>query len=118
MPYSPVIPLARAIESFRDWGRDCYCAPGKDNTCGKRFDWQLGKLPCGYDHKYTYSHAGTTSRSPTCRRHLVSPRWPALTNSLPRASAILRWARLAACEEFLILPEATPDSDPSWFAFC
>ena len=50
--------LARAAESFRDWGRDCYCAPGRDNTCGKRFDWQLGDLPCGYDHKYTYSHAG------------------------------------------------------------
>jgi len=50
--------LARIVESFRDWGRDCYCAPGKDNTCGKRFDWQLGDLPCGYDHKYTYSHAG------------------------------------------------------------
>ena len=46
------------IESFRDWGRDCWCEPGKDNTCGKRFDWQLGKLPCGYDHKYTYSHIG------------------------------------------------------------
>ena len=50
--------IARAIESFRDWGRDCYCAPGKDNTCGKRFDWQLGELPCGYDHKYTYSRLG------------------------------------------------------------
>ena len=46
------------IESFRDWGRDCWCDPGKDNTCGKRFDWQLGSLPCGYDHKYTYSHIG------------------------------------------------------------
>ena len=46
------------IESFRDWGRDCWCDPGKDNTCGKRFDWQLGALPCGYDHKYTYSHIG------------------------------------------------------------
>ena len=50
--------LARSVESFRDWGRDCYCAPGKDNTCGKRFDWQLGNLPRGYDHKYTYTHAG------------------------------------------------------------
>ena len=46
------------IESFRDWGRDCWCEPGVDNTCGKRFDWQLGELPCGYDHKYTYSHVG------------------------------------------------------------
>ena len=46
------------MESFRDWGRDCWCEPGKDNTCGKRFDWQLGELPCGYDHKYTYSHIG------------------------------------------------------------
>ncbi len=50
--------LTKLIESFRDWGRDCWCAPGKDNTCGKRFEWQLGKLPCGYDHKYIYSHIG------------------------------------------------------------
>ena len=49
---------AMLVESFRDWGRDCWCAPGKDNTCGKRFDWQLGELPCGYDHKYIYSHIG------------------------------------------------------------
>ena len=46
------------MESLRDWGRDCYCAPGKDNTCNKRFDWKLGDLPHGYDHKYTYSHLG------------------------------------------------------------
>ena len=50
--------LKTLVESFRDWGRDCWCEPGKDNTCGKRFDWQLGELPCGYDHKYTYSHIG------------------------------------------------------------
>ena len=51
-------PLAKIVESFRDWGRDCWCAPGMENTCGKRFDWQLGELPHGYDHKYTYSHVG------------------------------------------------------------
>ena len=50
--------LKTLVESFRDWGRDCWCEPGKDNTCGKRFEWQLGDLPCGYDHKYTYSHIG------------------------------------------------------------
>src|SRR3979411_1150113 len=56
MMHSPK--LRKIVESFRDWGRDCWCAPGKDNTCGKRFDWQLGNLPHGYDHKYTYSHVG------------------------------------------------------------
>ena len=73
--------LKKIAESFRDWGRDCYCAPGKDNTCGKRFCWKLGELPDGYDHKYTYSHLATTSKSPICKR-LVG--WHNLTR--PRCS--------------------------------
>ncbi|MFH1871209.1 MAG: lipopolysaccharide biosynthesis protein RfbH [Pseudomonadota bacterium] len=111
--------LARAIESFRDWGRDCYCAPGKDNTCGKRFDWQLGKLPCGYDHKYTYSHAGYNLKITDMQAALGVAQMARLDEFIAarkRNFAHLS-ARLAACEEFLILPEATPDSDPSWFGF-
>ena len=61
--------LKLIAESYRDWGRDCYCLPGKDNTCGKRFEWQLGELPCGYDHKYTYSHIGYNRKSVICRLH-------------------------------------------------
>lgn len=111
--------LARSIESFRDWGRDCYCAPGRDNTCGKRFDWQLGKLPCGYDHKYTYSHAGYNLKITDMQAALgvaQMARLDEFISTRKRNFAHLS-ARLAACEEFLILPEATPDSDPSWFGF-
>ncbi len=111
--------IARAVESFRDWGRDCYCAPGKDNTCGKRFDWQLGKLPCGYDHKYTYSHAGYNLKMTDMQAALGVAQMARLDEFIAarkRNFAHLS-ARLAACEEFLILPEATPDSDPSWFGF-
>ncbi|WP_310450985.1 lipopolysaccharide biosynthesis protein RfbH [Sulfuritalea sp.] len=111
--------LARAIESFRDWGRDCYCAPGKDNTCGKRFDWQLGKLPCGYDHKYTYSHAGYNLKITDMQAALGVAQMARLDEFIAARKRYFAHlsARLAACEEFLILPEATPDSDPSWFGF-
>jgi CDP-6-deoxy-D-xylo-4-hexulose-3-dehydrase len=111
--------LARAIESFRDWGRDCYCAPGRDNTCGKRFDWQLGALPCGYDHKYTYSHAGYNLKITDMQAALGVAQLARLDEFIAtrRSNFAHMRARLAACEEFLILPEATPDSDPSWFGF-
>jgi CDP-6-deoxy-D-xylo-4-hexulose-3-dehydrase len=111
--------LARVIESFRDWGRDCYCAPGKDNTCGKRFDWQLGSLPCGYDHKYTYSHAGYNLKITDMQAALGVAQMRNLDEFITarrRNFAHLK-ERLRACEEFLILPEATPNSDPSWFGF-
>jgi len=114
---SPLV--KRAVESFRDWGRDCWCAPGKANTCGKRFEWQLGDLPCGYDHKYIYSHIGYNLK-PTDMQAAVGV---AQLRKLPEFIATRKrnWGRLraglASLEEFFILPEATPESDPSWFGF-
>jgi len=111
--------LKVAAESFRDWGRDCWCEPGAANTCGKRFAWELGALPCGYDHKYIYSHVGYNLKL-TDMQAAVGV---AQLAKLPRFIDARRqnWQRLrdglAACEEYLILPEATPDSDPSWFGF-
>jgi len=111
--------LRTIIESFRDWGRDCYCAPGKDNTCGKRFGWQLGSLPFGYDHKYTYSHLGynlkITDMQAACALAQMD-RLPEFVEARKRNFALLK-ERLKSCEEFLILPEATAGSDPSWFGF-
>lgn len=111
--------LKRIIESFRDWGRDCYCGPGKDNTCGKRFGWQLGTLPLGYDHKYTYAHLGynlkITDMQAACALAQMD-RLPGFIDVRKRNFTFLK-ERLKACEEFLILPEATPGSDPSWFGF-
>ncbi|MBP0132705.1 MAG: lipopolysaccharide biosynthesis protein RfbH [Nitrosospira sp.] len=111
--------LKRIIESFRDWGRDCYCQPGKDNTCGKRFGWQLGTLPFGYDHKYTYSHLGynlkISDMQAACALAQMD-RLPRFVEVRKRNFNILK-DRLKTCEEFLILPEATTGSDPSWFGF-
>jgi CDP-4-dehydro-6-deoxyglucose reductase, E1 len=111
--------LKKIIESFRDWGRDCYCAPGKDNTCGKRFGWQLGSLPYGYDHKYTYSHLGynlkITDMQAACALAQMD-RLPEFITARKRNFAFLK-ERLKSCEEFLILPVATAGSDPSWFGF-
>ena len=111
--------LKQIAESFRDWGRDCYCAPGRDNTCGKRFGWKLGNLPEGYDHKYTYSHAGynlkITDMQAACGLAQLD-KAPQFIQARKDHFAFLK-QRLAGCEEFLILPEATPNSDPSWFGF-
>jgi len=111
--------LKKIIESFRDWGRDCYCAPGKDNTCGKRFSWQLGTLPLGYDHKYTYSHLGynlkITDMQAACALAQMD-RLPGFIEARKQNFQFLK-SRLAGLEEFLLLPEATPNSDPSWFGF-
>ena len=111
--------LKTIVESFRDWGRDCYCAPGRDNTCGKRFQWQLGDLPVGYDHKYIYTHAGynlkITDMQAACGLAQLD-RLPSFIAARRRNFAVLR-ERLASCEELLILPEATPHSEPSWFGF-
>jgi CDP-6-deoxy-D-xylo-4-hexulose-3-dehydrase len=111
--------LKLIAESFRDWGRDCYCAPGKDNTCGKRFCWKLGNLPQGYDHKYTYSHLGynlkITDMQAACGLAQLD-RLEDFILARKRNFAYLK-ERLKSCEEFLILPEATENSDPSWFGF-
>ena len=111
--------LRQIIESFRDWGRDCYCGPGKDNTCNKRFSWKLGDLPQGYDHKYTYSHLGynlkITDMQAACGLAQMD-RLEGFIEARKRNFAYLK-NRLKSCEEFLILPEATPNSDPSWFGF-
>jgi CDP-6-deoxy-D-xylo-4-hexulose-3-dehydrase len=107
------------IESFRDWGRDCWCEPGKDNTCGKRFDWQLGQLPCGYDHKYTYSHIGYNLKATDMQAALGSSQIEKLPYFIERRKENFRILR-GALEPFanvLLLPEATPGSDPSWFGF-
>ena len=111
--------VRRAMESFRDWGRDCYCKPGKDNTCGKRFGWKLGELPFGYDHKYTYAHVGynlkiTDMQAAAGLAQLE--RLPGFIEARRRNFAQLR-ARLDPLQDALILPEATPRSEPSWFGF-
>lgn len=111
--------LRQIAESFRDWGRDCYCAPGKDNTCGKRFCWKMGDLPQGYDHKYTYSHLGynlkITDMQAACGLAQLD-RLEGFIAARKRNFVFLK-DRLAACGAFLILPEATGKSDPSWFGF-
>jgi CDP-6-deoxy-D-xylo-4-hexulose-3-dehydrase len=107
------------IDSFRDWGRDCWCQPGVDNTCGKRFDWQLGDLPCGYDHKYTYSHIGYNLKATDMQAALGLSQIAKLPDFIARRKRNFAYlkAALQPLEEFLILPEATPNSDPSWFGF-
>ena len=107
------------IESFRDWGRDCWCEPGVDNTCGKRFDWQLGSLPCGYDHKYTYSHVGYNLKATDMQAALGVSQIEKLPYFVERRKENFRYlrARLEPLADVLMLPEATPGSDPSWFGF-
>jgi len=111
--------LKGIVESFRDWGRDCYCDPGKDNTCGKRFMWKLGDLPQGYDHKYTYSHLGYNLKISDIQAACALAQMDRLGDFIAARKynfAYLK-AGLNSCEEFLMLPEATPNSDPSWFGF-
>ena len=111
--------LKRAIESIRDWGRDCYCAPGEDNTCNKRFDWKLGELPFGYDHKYTYSHLGYNLKITDMQAAVGVSQLDRLDGFIAqrrRNFSDLK-ERLARFEDRLVLPEATPKSDPSWFGF-
>lgn len=106
-------------ESFRDWGRDCYCPPGKDNTCGKRFCWKMGDLPEGYDHKYTYSHLGynlkITDMQAACGLAQLD-KAVQFIQARKDNFAFLK-ERLKGCEEYVHLPQATEHSDPSWFGF-
>ncbi|CAG2148868.1 lipopolysaccharide biosynthesis protein RfbH [Cupriavidus numazuensis] len=111
--------LKQIAESFRDWGRDCYCPPGKDNTCNKRFCWKLGDLPEGYDHKYTYSHLGYNLKISDMQAACALAQLDRLDDFIAsrRANFDYLRERLKSCEEFLHLPEATPGSNPSWFGF-
>ena len=107
------------IDSFRDWGRDCWCEPGMDNTCGKRFDWQLGTLPCGYDHKYTYSHVGYNLKATDMQAALGVSQIEKLPYFIERRKENFKYlkAALKPLEDVLMLPVAGADSDPSWFGF-
>jgi len=111
--------LKRIVESIRDWGRDCYCAPGNENTCGKRFGWQLGSLPFGYDHKYTYSHLGYNLKITDMQAAVGLAQLERLEAFIAARRANFSYLkdRLRSVEEFVILPEPTPNSDPAWFGF-
>jgi CDP-6-deoxy-D-xylo-4-hexulose-3-dehydrase len=111
--------LGKIVESLRDWGRDCWCAPGAENTCGRRFDWQLGDMPAGYDHKYIYSHIGYNLKLTDMQAAVglaQLDRVPGFVEARGR-----NWERLAAgladLEDHFVLPRATPRSEPSWFGF-
>jgi len=111
--------LKRILESFRDWGRDCFCEPGKDNTCRKRFEFQLGSLPYAYDHKYTYSHAGYNLKITDMQAAVglaQLQRLPGFIIDRQKNHQYL-WQELQELQDFLILPEATVNSIPSWFGF-
>ena len=111
--------LRQIAESFRDWGRDCFCPPGKDNTCGRRFCWKLGSLPEGYDHKYTYSHLGYNLKITDMQAACGLAQLAKADFFIQRRQEHFNYLknRLADCEEFIILPEATAGSVPSWFGF-
>jgi CDP-6-deoxy-D-xylo-4-hexulose-3-dehydrase len=106
-------------ESFRDWGRDCYCQPGTDNTCGKRFCWKFGGLPEGYDHKYIYSHPGYNLKITDMQAACGLAQLDRLPHFVEKRKANARFLteRLVGCSDFIQLPVATPKSDPSWFGY-
>lgn len=111
--------LTKLIESFRDWGRDCWCAPGKDNTCGKRFDWQLGTLPHGYDHKYTYSHIGYNLKVSDMQAAAGVAQLEKLEDFIEARKRNFAYLteHLQPLSKTFLLPEATPGSEPSWFGY-
>lgn len=111
--------LRRVMESMRDWGRDCWCAPGQDNTCGKRFARRLGDLPFGYDHKYTYSHCGYNLKITDMQAAVGLAQMDRVDDFVAarRRNFKLLTELLRPLEDVLILPEATPNSDPSWFGY-
>lgn len=111
--------LKTLVESFRDWGRDCWCEPGKDNTCGKRFDWQLGSLPFGFDHKYTYSHIGYNLKATDMQAAVGVSQLKKLPKFIEARRKNFRYLHegLSDLSDVLLLPQATPGSDPSWFGF-
>ncbi|GAB4356854.1 MAG: lipopolysaccharide biosynthesis protein RfbH [Gammaproteobacteria bacterium] len=111
--------LVKIVESLRDWGRDCWCAPGADNTCRKRFDWQLGSLPSGYDHKYTYSHLGYNLKITDMQAAVGLSQLDKLEDFI--VTRVRNFQRLheglLPLEQHLILPAATPGAEPAWFGF-
>jgi dTDP-4-amino-4,6-dideoxygalactose transaminase/intein/homing endonuclease len=111
--------LKKIVESFRDWGRDCWCPSGCDNTCGKRFDWQLGELPRGYDHKYIYSHFGYNLKALDLQAAIGCAqleKLPGFIAARRKNWQVLREGLAGLADKF-VLPEPTPNSDPSWFGF-
>ena len=111
--------LKRIVESFRDWGRDCYCATGKSNTCGKRFEWKLGDLPFGYDHKYTYSHVGYNLKITDMQAAIGLAQLDRLPEfiKIRKENFEFLYNGLSSFEKFLILPDSSENCKPSWFGF-
>jgi CDP-6-deoxy-D-xylo-4-hexulose-3-dehydrase len=111
--------MAKIIESYRDWGRDCWCPPGQDNTCGRRFDWQLGELPYGYDHKYVYSHIGYNLKATDMQAAVGVAQLDKLPSFIEarRANWSYLFDGIKQFEEYFVLPKATKNSEPSWFGF-
>lgn len=111
--------MNRVVNGFRDWGRDCWCEPGHDNTCGKRFGWQLGVLPAGYDHKYTFTHLGYNLKATDMQAAIGVAQLAKLDHFGSARRANWRYFReaFAEMEDVFVLPEPTEQSDPSWFGF-
>ncbi|MBK26553.1 MAG: lipopolysaccharide biosynthesis protein RfbH [Halobacteriovorax sp.] len=111
--------MKKIAESFRDWGRDCWCPPGKDDTCGKRFNWQLGELPDGFDHKYIYSHIGYNLKVTDMQAALGVSQLKKLPGFVQKRKDNYKYLRskLEELEDVLMLPKATEGTDPSWFGF-
>ena len=111
--------LKLILESFRDWGRDCFCEPGQDNTCKKRFSYQLGQLPCGYDHKYTYSHLGYNLKISDMQAAVGLSQLAKVAGFIEKRKANFQrlYAGLSSLQDYLLLPEAENNADPSWFGF-
>jgi CDP-6-deoxy-D-xylo-4-hexulose-3-dehydrase len=111
--------LIRPVESLRDWGKDCWCIPGVDNSCGKRFQWELGQLPCGYDHKYIFSHVGYNLKITDMQAAVGCAQLDKLNdfNQARRNNWAYFRQSLAPLADRIILPEPSSDSDPSWFGF-